>query len=410
MSAVDPRGEIPGSLPRDAARLDFEDFHRGWLADRVAAGHGVAAARAANRLEALTLRVPDGPDFTYAVRGGTVTVLSDAVEAALVLEIDRASFREFADERLSAAALVYSKRITAVRGAAHRFLLWESALRALYHGRPILDWRRIDLRDRRGAPLDTARAFSLRELGDDAAHFMKVAGFLVVRDVFSPTEVAELLRECARSRAAMTGGDPRAWWGRHRDGSPVCTRVNYAGDISDRVQALFEDRRLREIIAVTGATVRPATDRLDGATVIFKTSGMREGLSDLPWHRDCGMGGHPVMCPLINASVHLTEVSAATGDLRAIAGSFAGCTGDIDAAPGESVGVSFAARAGDVTLHYGDVVHAAPPPTDVGRRDGRVTINLTHPHERCFRFVGPRQGYNDVLLDARDGVGARPPD
>lgn len=401
MTALDD--EIPGSLPRKAARLSFEDFHREWLAERIASAPGIAAARATRDLHPLTLRVAGGTGFTYSAPNGELS-LTACDDGIVVIEIDRPSFREFADERLSAAALLYSGRVTVVRGAGHHFLRWEPYLRSLYHDRPILDWRQLDLRDRTGSPLDTSRVFALGDLGDDASHFMKTAGFLVVRGVFSGAEVVALRGECERARALMTADDPRAWWGRHRDGSAVCTRVNYAGDVSDSVQSLFEDRRLREVIAATGEPVRPATDRLDGATIIFKTPDMRAGLSDLPWHRDCGMGGHPVMCPLINASVHLAAVGPATGDLRAIAGSFAGCTGEIDATARETVGVSFTASAGDVTLHYGDILHAAPPPTDSGRRTGRITINLTHPHERCFRFIGPRQGYNDVLLASRNGV------
>ena len=61
----------------------------------------------------------------------------------------------------------------------------------------------------------------------------------------------------------------------------------------------------------------------EGVSVIWKNADMVEGLSDIPWHPDCGMGGHAVMCPLLIASVYLTESRPESGveltgtDLRA---------------------------------------------------------------------------------------------
>ena len=91
---------------------------------------------------------------------------------------------------------------------------------------------------------------------------------------------------------------------------------------------------------------------------------MSEGLGDLPWHRDCGMGGHALMCPTLIASVFLTPSTPETGELRMLPGSWQRGCGPMDARdPRAPRGVSFAAAPGDVSLHYGDTMHAAPPPT-----------------------------------------------
>ncbi len=388
----------------EVPELSFNDFHTQWLPGRLTTPAADAAARDVDGIEPLSLRVQTGPTFTYQARDGRLQVVEGAANGAVVVEFDESSFRAFLTEELSAAGVFYSGQIKVIAGEGHRFLRWEPALRALYHGRPILDLDAIELRDRAGDILDITNGFDFEAAIDsaDAAHFMKTAGFLLVHNVFAMDEVAALRAECDRARALMTPGDRRAWWGNHADGTSICTRVNYAGEISELVGNLYDDPRLEKLIEATGDEVRPAHDRLDGATVIFKTPDMREGLSDLPWHRDCGMGGHPVMCPLINLSVHLTAVSAESGDLRAVPGSFAGTTHPVDSHPGESLGVSMAAKAGDVTLHYGDLVHSAPAPTTGGKRTGRVTINLTYPNVRCFEVVGPGQGYNDALLNAAD--------
>ena len=39
--------------------------------------------------------------------------------------------------------------------------------------------------------------------------------------------------------------------------------------------------------------------------------GATEGLSDLPWHVDCGLGGHPVLCPTVNLGIQLDAANAA---------------------------------------------------------------------------------------------------
>ena len=58
---------------------------------------------------------------------------------------------------------------------------------------------------------------------------------------------------------------------------------------------------------------------------------------------------------------------------------------------------------GDVTVHFGHTLHAAPPPTDPARcRDGgRSTSPSCRP--LTFETVGAGQGYNDVLFTRSGG-------
>ena len=60
---------------------------------------------------------------------------------------------------------------------------------------------------------------------------------------------------------------------------------------------------------------------VNGVAVIWKRPGVSEGLGDLPWHRDCGLGGHAVQCPCMVSSIYLRPANAATGDLRFLPGS-----------------------------------------------------------------------------------------
>lgn len=48
-------------------------------------------------------------------------------------------------------------------------------------------------------------------------------------------------------------------------------------------------------------------------TVLWKRPDVSEGLSDLPWHRDCGMGGHALNCPTAIMTICLTDGSPEAG-------------------------------------------------------------------------------------------------
>jgi ectoine hydroxylase-related dioxygenase (phytanoyl-CoA dioxygenase family) len=57
---------------------------------------------------------------------------------------------------------------------------------------------------------------------------------------------------------------------------------------------------------------------------------------------------------------------------------------------------------GDVTVHFGHTLHAAPPPTDV-QAAGRRALYLSFCPPATFEMVGPGQGYNDVLFTRSEG-------
>ena len=133
---------------------------------------------------------------------------------------------------------------------------------------------------------------------------------------------------------------------------------------------------------------------------MIKQSGVVEGLSDLPWHRDCGLGGHPIMCPNLQIGIQLDAATRTTGQLHFLAGS-AGASCHRSALQ-EGPVVALDTAPGDCTLHFGDVLHAAPPPTGRGR--GRRALYVSFLPERTFETIPPGKGYNDLLLSRDDGL------
>ena len=68
--------------------------------------------------------------------------------------------------------------------------------------------------------------------------------------------------------------------------------------------------------------------------------------------------------------------------------------------PSAPKGVPLLAEAGDVSLHYGDCMHASPPPEGPGPYRVSVLLGFARPGAAHHR--GERS-YNDVLLQRDDG-------
>lgn len=384
-----------------AGPLDFDRFHRDDVR-RLLEAHGALAAPAAQRLGGLAFRLPDGAAWTYLPRAGGLDVVPGDASADTVVELGAELWENVVRELDTAPGLLYGGRARCVRGSVVRWLAWEPALRALWSGRPPYDAEAIALRERSGAPLDPARAFAPDDAREDLAHFLRSAGYLFVRGVFAPDEIAALRAEAEALAAEAAPGDGLSWWGRDADGRSVLTRVTRAA-AKPRLRALPGDARLRALVDLADAPlVHRSAGGEEGVSVIWKRPRMREGLGDLPWHRDCGMGGHAVMCPILIASVYLTPATPETGELRMLPGSWSRGCGPIDARhPRAPRGVSIAAAPGDVSLHYGDTMHAAPPPT----RDDLAEYRISAVTGYARPGARPHRGrhYNEVLHRRADG-------
>ena len=383
-------------------QLDFDEFHRHELPRRLAAGHAALAAAGLRGRGPLAFRLPDGAAWTYAPRTGGVDVRPGDEGAETVIELERDAWEGIVHELDSAPGLIYGGRLKCRRGSAMNLVLWEPALRAIYNGRPVFDpYADPGLQDRHGAPLDTGRAFAQDDEREDMAHFLRTAGYLFVRGVFSADEAAGFLEEARELRGDAVKGDRLSWWGKNAAGEEILCRVTRAA-AKPRLATLPGDPRLLELAALADAELVHRGGGDEGVSIIYKNPDMTEGLSDIPWHRDCGMGGHAVMCPVLIASVFLTPASAATGELRMLPGSQNGSCAYMDPRePNAPKGIGFEAQPGDVSLHYGDVMHAAPPPKSGldGYRRSAVT-GYARPGARHHRG---EKNYNEVLHGREDG-------
>ncbi len=387
-----------------ADEASFHRFHTVDLPGRIAAGNGALAFADVERLGAIGLRTPAG-SYTYRPADGSVSVLSGEEEADTVVEMDLESWHGLISDLDTAPGLFYGGRVTVVDGKPLRFVRWEPGLRALYHGVPVFDPDTADLRDRSGEPLDPTRAFVLEEIESDidvARHQFATAGFLWVTGVFDRSEVAGLRSDADRLEDEARPDDDASWWGRNVNGDEVLTRVLRAAS-RPRMQALREDRRVQRIVSVVPYPLREdlRTGR-DAVTVLWKRPAMAEGLADLPWHRDCGMGGHATNCPAIVMTICLTTGGPEAGELRFLPGSHRGSYPFVDGRDTRAPrGVSVPVAAGDVTIHATDVMHASMAPTSEAGPH-RISVLMAWVPPEAGHHRGGRH-YNDVLLDGKDG-------
>lgn len=383
---------------------EFEAFHTTALPTLVDR-HGALVVGDLAGVTALAFRLHDGPAVTWRPTPAGVEAVPGDADAATVVDLDEATFSEVLHGLLTAVGAVRTERAHLTRGRLAEWQRWEPAIQTLLTGDPVYSPAIWDsLVDRDGAPLDLHRSFGADEDRDEMRHFLATAGYLHVQGVYTTAEATSLGDEVEAVRAATTPGDPFSWWSVDAAGDEVVTRINYLGRHSDVLQQHCFDDRLTAVAALAGEDLRVCDDRLDGPMVFIKHSDVVKGNSDLGWHTDDGLGGHPVMCPLLQAGVQLDAATPANGQLMVLAGSHRRTTHW--PAWGGEAGlplVRIETRPGDVTLHFGDTLHSTPPPTAPGA--GRRALYYKFAEPKTFAWVPSGCHYNDALFHVEADTG-----
>jgi len=367
------------------------------LTDLAARPGAAETARAIGPGRRLGLVVGDGPGVTVRTTASGVEIDPGTDDATVVVAMDEPSWAALLAEDLSGFGLLYSGRLTVQRGSFDQFAAWEPALQALLYDRPVYD------REAASAFVDApvARPFTLDDDPTAMAAALDRDGFLHVREVLDVATIAALSDEVDRLRAEARPDDLRSWWATLSDGTEVCCRVTYMEDRSPAVAALATDPRLGGLAALSGLELEPSLHRNDGISAVLKHGDVASGLADLPWHRDCGLGGHPFLCPGLLAGVQLDRADAAHGQLWFLPGSHrhGGPVGDPWGDGWPIVAVD--TEPGDITVHYAHVLHAAPPPAEPGLGRRAVYVGWSRPE--LFAAVPAGKAYNDVIYAEGDG-------
>jgi ectoine hydroxylase-related dioxygenase (phytanoyl-CoA dioxygenase family) len=102
---------------------------------------------------------------------------------------------------------------------------------------------------------------------------------------------------------------------------------------------------------------------------LVKPIGIVEGISDVPWHKDCSLGRHSYRCCSLTVGVSVTGADARSGQLRVVAGSHRALIQPAFVRRGLDLPiVDLPTRTGDVTVHLSCTLHMSQPPVDRERR------------------------------------------
>ncbi|MGO8769063.1 MAG: phytanoyl-CoA dioxygenase family protein [Mycobacterium sp.] len=345
---------------------------------------------------AITFLVEDDA-VTYAVDGSTIRVGEGQADGDAVVRLSRLAWDDMVGQVRTIINLLLSNDLAFERGEFEQLADWDPVLRYLHAGIPPYDPARADLQGR-----DPLATFTLDAGDAELAAQLQTMGYLHVKEVFDAEEMRAANREIDRLAAQARPGDDQSWWATAEDGSSVLCRLVYATSRSPVLAALENDPRVRRLGTLINPALRTAPDRMEGSAVLLKVPGNTSGLSNIPWHQDCGMGGHAIMCPAVSVGIQLTGSDSSTGNLQVLPGSH-----------GQAIHyrweqrlhhvpvVSIDTAPGDVTVHVQDLMHASPRPTGAG---GRRTMYVTHYPPQLFDHIGPGQAFNDLVRNRTEQV------
>jgi Phytanoyl-CoA dioxygenase (PhyH) len=247
---------------------------------------------------------------------------------------------------------------------------WWLVLRAALDDRPIYTPGSVTFRSPDGAPLDLHRAFRPDDDRDAMRHFLAEAGFLRIVGLFDAAEMAAISADMDRAAPAYAPGDGRSWWAKTARGEQRLVRMQGFDRRSGATAALLDDLRFRALADIAGdghgCDERSAANRIEA---LFKPIGVVEGISDVPWHKDCGLGRHSYDCCGLTVGISVTGADALSGQLRVIAGSHRALIWPARLRAGVDLPqIDLPTESGDVTLHASCTMHMAQPPVERERR------------------------------------------
>lgn len=382
-SALDARTRTPA----DVVPVDVDEFHRGVVPALLEQnGPLAAAAMAASARRGMTIAVGDSA-YTWTLDDASVIQVrpgdpGDTPRANLTPEW----FSDLVNNVRSAVAMMISAEPLMERGGIERMIGFEPTLRALIDGRPAYTTEGVNLSDDAGTPIDLGRTFRVDDDPDAYREFLTRAGFLHFKNVFTADEMQALSSEMDHWFAQMHPDDERAWYARVGD-EQVCVRVtNTPVDAYDFPFA----ERLSPIVDALGAG-----HEYRGSGLLRKPVGVAEGISDLPWHRDCELGMHSYRCTSLTLGTAVTPATPANGQLGVVAGSHRVNMSMFDLGRVDLPHVHPTTDVGDVTVHLSCTLHCATPPVHEERR---VTYST-------FRLPGDTDELDLLIKQVRDQAG-----
>lgn len=367
LTSIDRRTRTEGVVVTPAAFVE----------EHLPALHGDVLADAMRRLDLrpLAFNVGDDP-WTLglgAAQGAADSVVAQpgVADGAMVLDLDATQFSELVQDQRSLNSFSVARDVRMHKASGALVLDWDVAWRSLLDGWPAHRPGSIDFVATDGSPLDLAHAFTPDDDPAEITHFFREAGFLRLRGWLDPADMAAIADDMERALPTYQPDDGRSWWATLSNGESRCVRMLHFVEHSPTTAAILGGDawdRLRQVVAGDDVLARP---EVAGNVIeaLVKPLGVRQGISDIPWHRDCSLGRHSHMCCGVTVGVSVTDGRADQGQLRALAGSHRANVPAVGVRPDLDLPiVPLPTRAGDLTVHLSCTLHEATPPTTGERK------------------------------------------
>src|SRR5215207_2604166 len=329
----------------------------------------LAAAVAHYAPRPLTIDV-DGDAWTLAVDDGVVRVVSGGDDPVTLLRTNRAQLDDLLSDQVTVVGMQTNGTLDQPVGRFDALLDWWLLLRGALDARAPHTPGAIDLVDAEGAPLDLSRSFPVDASLDEMGDFLQLAGYLHISGVFDEEEMAAVSRDMDAAAPTYSLGDGRSWWARNRAGDDLLVRMQYFDQVPPAVEPLVGDDRLQRLADLTGDGHQFETMRDNRIEALFKPFDVVQGISDLPWHKDCALGRHSYDCCSMTVGISVSGADAVSGQLRAVAGSHRALMWPSlhDENGSDLPVVPLPTTTGDITVHLSCTLHQSDPPVERERR------------------------------------------
>lgn len=329
---------------------------------------GIAPGARHLELRPLTLEV-DGSAWTLAWTGEHVVVEPGTEEHGARARLSGEQLDDLVSDQVTIMGLWSSGRLDQPAGRLGDLLDWWLVLRAALDHQTIYTPGTVAFVDRDGRPLDLHRSFRPDDDPAELRHFLEQAGFLHLEGVFTDDEMAQVSNEMDAAAPTYAPGDGSSWWAKNHDGDEKLVRMQAFDGRSPATAELVLDPRFLSLADISGDGHQWGKRPGNRIEALFKPIGIVQGISDVPWHKDCSLGRHSYECCSLTVGISVTGADAVSGQLRVRAGSHRALVWPAMEQPAcDLPTVDLPTSTGDVTLHLSCTLHMAQPPVERERR------------------------------------------
>ena len=313
----------------------------------------------------------EGILWHLAVVNGQIQIDQSVGETGLLVKLTASEFSGLINDLYTPMTFFVSGSLDIIRGEIGEFLDWWLIIRAVVDQRPIHIPGETKFLDREGRQLDLSHAFLLDDSIEDMRHFLETAGFLHIANVFSVAEMSAISTDIDKFHDNYYEGDERSWWASTKNGERRLVRLQRFDEFSTATAELLTDPRFIQIGEISADGHVHCGLEGNAIEALIKPLDVVQGISDLPWHKDCSLGRHSFECCSLTVGISVTGASADSGQLRVLAGSHRALMWPSLLSKPERYGlpiVELPTSTGDVTVHLSCTHHMSQAPTARERR------------------------------------------